>query len=168
MIIIYSSKSGSSAKYASILSSRTGLPSYRVTEEYPASENIVFIGWKKGSKVIGLDSIDRHRLVALCVVGIDRTLDSKALADELNISVPIYYLHGWIDRKEISLPDKLMLCFVCVMMKLKGLDDSNAPVFDAMMNGGSFFNESDLDGIARFLSQNLSKSNSVDATVSKT
>ncbi len=167
MIIVYSSKSGSSAKYASVLSSRSGLPFYRVTDKYPDSENIVFIGWKKGSKVIGLDSIDRHRLVALCVVGIDRTLDSKTLADGLNISVPIYYLHGWIDRKKISLVDKLTLCFVCVMMKLKGLDDSDAPVFDAMMNGGSFFNESDLDGIVRFLSQTPSKSNSVDDSTSK-
>ena len=38
-----------------------------------------------------------------------------------------------------------------VMMKLKGLNEHNKPVFDAMMEGGSFFDEGYLDPMERFL-----------------
>ena len=40
---------------------------------------------------------------------------------------------------------------VCVMMKLKGLNEFNQPLFEAMMGGGSFYDPVYLDSIELFL-----------------
>ena len=40
---------------------------------------------------------------------------------------------------------------VCVMMKLQGLNEQNEPIFNAMMEGGSFYDEKYLDPVELFL-----------------
>ena len=45
---------------------------------------------------------------------------------------------------------KIMFCFICAMYKLRGLNDYTGPMFDAMMNGGSFYDESALEPMIEF------------------
>lgn len=151
-VIVYSSKSGSSRKYAEILSSRTGIPMYQLDDQ-PEGESIVFFGWLRSDVVVGIDRVDRSRLVAVGVVGLDDVgrFQKSAVADRNGIKAPIYYMRGWIDRRRLGILDKGVLLAVSVMMKLKGLNEHNKPVFDAMMEGGSFFDEGYLDPMERFL-----------------
>ena len=91
--------------------------------------------------------------VAVCVVGLDDVgrFDKAAVAERNGVKVPVYYLRGWIDRSKLNIIDKTVLLAVCVMMKLKGLNQYNQPVFDAMMEGGSFYDEKFLDPVTMFV-----------------
>ncbi len=152
MIIVYSSKSGSSKKYAEILSQRTGFPIFPVDSNLPQGEGIIFFGWLKKDTVIGLKYLDRTNLEAVCVVGLDSEgrFDAEKVSSYNGYSAPTYYLRGWIDRSKLTILDKTILLAVSVMMKLKGLNQFNQPIFDAMMVGGSFFDESYIDSIELF------------------
>ena len=154
MIIVYSSKSGSTKSYAEALASRLGCGCVSVRDEIPAEETIVFLGWIRGDEIVGLRGIDRKRVKAVCVVGLDdfgRFESNKPkILDKNSLSVPVFYLRGWIDRSKLNIVDKTVLLAVSVMMKLQGLNQYNQPIFDAMMKGGSFYDESQLDAVERF------------------
>ena len=84
-------------------------------------------------------------------VSIEKDLSFFRKVKESNdVNVPFYNLRGWIDRKKVGLFAKILFVFICAMYKLKGLDDYTGPMFDAMMNGGSFYNESDLEPLIEF------------------
>ena len=150
--IVYSTKSGSSKRYAESLSSRTGLPVYSV-DDCPDQGGIIFFGWLRGSSVVGASSLDMSRVSAVGVVGLDDEgrFDKPGVTEKNGIKAPTYYLRGTIDRSKLNLIDKGVLLAVAVMMKLKGLNEFNKPIFDAMMEGGSFYDESYLDPIEMFV-----------------
>ena len=151
-VIVYSSRSGSSKRYAEALASRTGLEVCEVGTQ-PSDEAVVFFGWLRKDQVMGIGGVDMSRLIAVGVVGLDSPdrFDRRAVADRNGLKVPIYYLRGWIDRSKLNILDKGVLLAVSVMMKLKGLNEFNTPIFEAMMNGGSFYDEGYLDPMAMFL-----------------
>ncbi|MDO5862457.1 MAG: hypothetical protein Q4Q58_06680 [Thermoplasmata archaeon] len=153
MIIVHSSKSGSSKRYAEELASRTGLRCYPVGSDLPEGEPIVFFGWNRGDYVVGLNKVDKSRLKTVCVVGLDDEgrFDGRKVSDRNRVTVPVYYLRGWIDRSKLNLLDKGVLALVAAMMKLRGLNEHNRPIFDAMMEGGSFYYPSYLDSIELFI-----------------
>lgn len=152
-VIVYSSKSGSSRKYAEVLSARTGLSAYPVGQQ-PDGESIVFFGWLRKDTVVGISGVDMSRVIAVGVVGLDDAgrFSRKDVMDRNGITAPVYYLRGWIDRSRLGLIDKAVLLAVSVMMKLQGLNEFNEPIFDAMMKGGSFFDEAYLKDLELFLS----------------
>ena len=154
MIVVYSSKSGSSKSYAETLASRIGCGCFPVDGDIPDGEQIVFFGWLKGSDIVGIRGIDRKRLKAVCVVALDEAgrfeSNKPKVLDRNSVSVPVFYMRGWIDRSKLNIVDKTVLLAVSVMMKLKGLNEFNQPIFDAMMEGGSFYDESQLDAVERF------------------
>lgn len=155
MIIVYSSKSGSSEAYARSLSDSTGISVFSIHDDYPKDQGIIFFGWVRGSTIVGIRSIDRSMLQAVCAVGLDSAsrFDSNKISDHNGFSVPLYYVRGWIRRDKIGLIDKAVLAFVAVMMKLQGLNEFNQPIFDAMMEGGSFYDESQLAPLILFCSR---------------
>ena len=152
-IIVYSSHTGSTEKYALEFASRTALDCYPVGAGYPESEPIAFFGWLRKDVVVGIEKVDRSRLKAVCVVGLDNpgSFHPDIVASKNKYKVPTYYLRGWIDRKRLNIIDKSIVVLVCGMMKLKGLNERNLPLFNAMMEGGSFYDPSYLDPIERFL-----------------
>ncbi len=154
MIIVYSSKSGSSKKYAESLSSRIGADCYSADQNYPKDDSILFFGWLKKNLVSGIRSIDHSKLVAVCVVGLDSDgrFNEAAVSKHNDLSVPIFYLRGWIDRSKLDFFDKAILLAVSIMMRIQGLNQFNQPIYDAMMEGGSFYDESYLDEIEAFCS----------------
>lgn len=157
LIIVYSSKSGSSEKYARSFSDISGYPVYSVKDNYPKDQPIVFFGWVKGPSIVGIRGIDRSMLHAVCAVGLDTSdrFNSQKISDSNNISVPIYYIRGWIVRDRIGFMDKLILSLVAATMKIRGLNSFNEPIFKAMLYGGSFYDDSQLDSLSRFCSSNL-------------
>lgn len=151
-VVVYSSKSGSSKKYAESLSARTGLPIYSVGDQ-PADESIIFFGWLRADTIVGIRGVDTSCLVAVCVVGLDDVgrFDGPKVAEKNGVKVPVYYLRGWIDRSKLNIVEKAVLAWVSAMMKLKGLNEHNQSIFDAMMEGGSFYDEKYLDPIVMFV-----------------
>ncbi len=154
IVAVFSSKSGSSEKYARLFASHVGCECFSAEDRIPGDGSIVFFGWVRGPTIVGLRSIDKSRLKAVCAVGLDSSdrFDKVRMADSNKVSVPIFYVRGWIDRMRLGFVDKTVLAFVSAVMKIRGLNQYNQPVFDAMMEGGSFFDESMLADLERFCS----------------
>ena len=151
-IVVYSSHTGSTEKYARTFAERVGYSCYSVKDAYDPNEEIVYFGWLRGPAVVGLDRIDRKHLIAVATVSIEKDLAFlRKIKDKNEITVPVYNLRGWIDRKKVGILAKILFCFICAMYKLKGLDDYTGPMFDAMMNGGSFYDDSALEPLIEFV-----------------
>ena len=114
---------------------------------------MVFFGWLRKDTVVGLRKVDVSKVRALCVVGLDdeSRFSKPKVAEKNGVGAPVYYLRGWIDRSKLNVIDKAVLAVVAAMMKINGLNQFNQPIFDAMMEGGSFFDESYLAPIELFL-----------------
>jgi len=156
-VIVYTSHTGSTKKYAEILSSRTGLRCFSVKDEIPDNESIIFMGWLSGPRIKGLDRIDPHRLIAVVSVSLSDPPEFgwNKVKDVNHISCAFFHLLGWIDRSKLHIHEKILFAFICASYKLKGLDSTTSPLFDAMMEGGSFFDESALDPVCDFASKHL-------------
>ena len=148
-IVVYSSHTGSSRKYAEIFASRNGFPCYSIKDEYDPDEMIIFFGWLNGPRISGLSAVNKQRLMAVVSVSLSDppSFGWNKVKDTNGIVVPFYHLLGWIDRSKLHFYEKFFFYFICAFMKLRGLDNHTQPLFDAMMEGGSFFDESGLDKI---------------------
>ena len=71
--IVYTSNTGFTAQYASLLGGETGLPVYSLedaSKSLPQSSPIVYLGWLTAGKVQGYDkAVTKFNLQALCAVG---------------------------------------------------------------------------------------------------
>ncbi len=151
-IVVYSSHTGSTQKYAQTFADKVGYACYSVKDEYDRNDEIIYFGWLRGPSIVDLNLIDRKKLIAVVSVSIEKddVLFRKVKESE-KIGVPFYNLRGWIDRKKVGFFPKILFIFLAVKYKLKGLDDYTGPMYDAMLNGGSFYDESGLDPIIEFV-----------------
>ena len=146
-IVLYSSHTGSTKKYAESFSESMGFECHSVSEKIEVTDNVIFFGWLRGPKIVGIDKVNRQRLMAVVAVSLDENPEFgwNKVKDTNSIAVPFYHVRGWVDRKKLNVFEKLFFVFLCVIMKLKGLNSHSQPVFDAMMNGGSFYDETPLE-----------------------
>ncbi|MBE6515045.1 MAG: hypothetical protein E7Z69_08520 [Thermoplasmata archaeon] len=151
VLVVYRSHTGSTKKYAEALAARGGLECIPVRKLKDQEGEIVFFGWLRGSQVVGLSGIDGSRLKAVCVVGLDNRFDKASVVSKNKIKCHVYYLRGWFEPRKVNPFERLFIYVVAAVMKLKGLNQHNQPIFDAMMEGGSFYDESALDDVAKFL-----------------
>lgn len=151
VLVVYRSHTGSTKKYAEALAARGGFECIPARKLKDQEGEIVFFGWLRGSQVVGLAGIDRSRLKAVCVVGLDNRFDKASVVSNNKIKCHVYYLRGWFEPKKVNPFERLFIYVVAAVMKLKGLNQHNQPIFDAMMEGGSFYDESALDDVAKFL-----------------
>ena len=151
-IIVYSSHTGSTKKYAELLSAKTGFELYSIKDKYDPQQQIIYFGWLRGPRIVGLADIDRKKLIAVVAVSLDDHPDFgwPKVKDTNKISVPFYHVRGWIDRKKLNVFEKLFFYFLCAFYKLRGLNSHTEPLFNVMMNGGSFFDESSLENVELF------------------
>ncbi len=152
LVILYNSHTGSSEKYARALSEKTGLSCYSV-DEFKGDDDIIFFGWLRHHDVVGIEKINKSKLKACCIVGLDGEvmLDRALIQKHNKFSSPIFYLRGWIDRSKLTLKDRSILRIVCIKMRIAGLNEFTRPLYDMMLNGGSLYDESYLNQIVEFL-----------------
>ena len=77
MIIVYTSKTGFTKRYADLLAAKTGLlayPAKKVPRELE-EEDILYLGWMKVGKVQGLNRINREKIRAVCGSGTGQTAE---------------------------------------------------------------------------------------------
>lgn len=136
--IVYSSKTGTCKKYAESLSKSTGISVVNAVRE---DEEIVFIGWMKGKKIVGLDEFKPEQIRVLCVVGMAPVCDLEPIRKFYSIDAPAFYLRGAINRKQLSFSDKFILGVVCMFMHLKKMNDADRELCRVVKNGGSYYDE---------------------------
>ena len=115
--ILYSSCTGSCERYAHMMSEATGVPAYQVKDyksKFPR-ENVAYVGWLLGGRIIGLASARRKaRVRAVCQVGMGpEKLSLADVARKQNFlpfkKVPIFYMQGSFNLKRLPLPMKLIM-----------------------------------------------------------
>ena len=153
-IVVYSSHTGSTKKYAELFAERTGLSCYSADDQYGPDESIIYFGWLNGPKITGLDGLDQSKVVAIATVSLDDPPEFgwEKVTEVNKIGVPMFHLRGWIDRSKLKFSEKLFFALLCLVYRLKGLDDHTRPLYDAMQKGGSFFDESGLEEIVSYIS----------------
>lgn len=145
--IVYTSNTGSTARYAQLLSEKTGLPAYPLDEaqrSLPANAEVIYLGWVMASGIQGLKTAaKRFKLRAVCAVGMGRTGTQTELLRSKNPvpdTVPLFTLQGTFDLNKLRGVYRAMMN---VMVKTVGKKLSAKPdrspdeddMLDMMLNG---------------------------------
>ena len=143
----YTSNTGSTEKYAKMLSHQICVPSYSMeeakTKVKPGAE-IIYMGWIMAGKIKGYpEAARKYRIQAVCGVGMGQTgtqLAEVRTKNKVPQRIPLFTLQGTFDIKKLHGVYKMMMN---VMVKTAGkalADKSDRTpedddMLDMMMNG---------------------------------
>ena len=121
--IVYTSNTGFTAQYASLLGGETGLPVYSLEDalkSLPQNSPIVYLGWLTAGKVQGYDkAVTKFNLQALCAVGMAKSgsqMEDVTKSNNLPQGLPLFTLQGGMDRSKLKGFDQM-----AITMLTKGL-----------------------------------------------
>ena len=147
--IVYTSNTGFTAQYASLLGGETGLPVYSLedaSKSLPQSSPIVYLGWLTAGKVQGYDkAVTKFNLQALCAVGMAKSgsqMEDVRKSNNLPQGLPLFTLQGGFDLKKLRGVYKLMMLVMSktVAKKLAAKPDrtpDEEDMLDLFQNGGN-------------------------------
>ena len=147
--IVYTSNTGFTAQYASLLGGETGLPVYSLedaSKSLPQSSPIVYLGWLTAGKVQGYDkAVTKFNLQALCAVGMAKCgsqMEDVRKSNNLPEGLPLFTLQGGFDLKKLRGVYKFMMLVMSktVAKKLAAKPDRTADeddMLDLFQNGGN-------------------------------
>ena len=147
--IVYTSNTGFTAQYASLLGGETGLPVYSLEDalkSLPQSSPIVYLGWLTAGKVQGYDkAVTKFNLQALCAVGMAKSgsqMEDVRKSNNLPQGLPLFTLQGGFDLKKLRGVYKLMMLVMSktVAKKLAAKRDrtpDEEDMLDLFQNGGN-------------------------------
>lgn len=147
--IVYTSNTGFTAEYASLLGGETGMPVYSMEEaEKHLLQNtpILYMGWLAAGKVQGYDkAVTKFNPQALCAVGMTRggsQMEDVKKSNDLPEGLPLFTLQGGFDLKKLRGVYKLMMTVMSKMVAKKlAAKSERTPdeedTLDLFQNGGS-------------------------------
>lgn len=121
--IVYTSNTGFTAQYATLLSHQTGLPLHRLEEAaaLPRGTQVLYLGWLSAGKLQGLKkAATRFRVEAVCAVGLAPECDLTRLAGGNRCEgLPLFYLRGGYAPARIRGKYKLMMAMMKAILSKK-------------------------------------------------
>ena len=147
--IVYTSNTGFTAQYASLLGGETGLPVYSLEDalkSLPQSSPIVYLGWLTAGKVQGYDkAVTKFNLQALCAVGMAKSgsqMGDVRKSNNLPQGLPLFTLQGGFDLKKLRGIYRLMMLVMSktVAKKLAAKPDrtpDEEDMLDLFQNGSN-------------------------------
>ena len=115
-IILYTTNTGSTERYARLLARRTGLPAYSLgaaRKAVPAGAKVIYLGWIMAGSVKGYaDAAKRYQVRAVCGVGMGQTgtqVDSVRKKSGIPAGIPLFTLQGNFDVKKLHGIYRLMM-----------------------------------------------------------
>ena len=147
--IVYTSNTGFTAEYASLLGGETGLPVYALEDakkSLPQNSPILYLGWLAAGKVQGYDkAVTNFDIQALCAVGMTRSgsqMEDVKKSNDLPEGLPLFTLQGGFDLKKLRGVYKLMMSVMSKMVaKEPAAKSERTPdeedTLDLFQNGGS-------------------------------
>ena len=156
--IVYVTNTGSSKKYAEMLSEKTGYPCYALSDSDAAvGTDVVFISWVMAGAIQGISEarVKFGTLKAVVAVGMMKSESQDATLKEKNdVSEAFFTLAGAFDIKKLSGMYKMMMGMMMKMIKAK-LKESNDPKAKEMVEqfeeGFDFVSEENLGEVVEFL-----------------
>lgn len=146
--IVYTSNTGSTARYAKLLGHELGIPVYSAAEAkktLPAGTGIIYLGWIMAGKVKGYpDAAKKYKLLAVCAVGMGQTgTQRKEIREKNGVrgKIPVFTLQGNFDVKKLRGMYRMMMD---IMVKTAGKALENKTdrspeeedMLDMMLHGG--------------------------------
>lgn len=148
--IVYTSNTGFTAQYASLLGGETGLPVYSLEEAVKSltqNSPILYLGWLTAGKVQGYDKVvTKFNLQALCAVGMAKSgsqMEDVKKSNNLPQGLPLFTLQGGFDLKKLRGIYRLMMLVMSktVAKKLAAKPDrtpDEEDMLDLFQNGGNW------------------------------
>lgn len=157
--IIYCSNTGSSKRYAELLSEKTGLPCVDYTKRADVSpeEEIIFIGWIMAGAIQGLKEVRESfsNIKAICGVGMMKGEKYEEETKAKNeITEPYFFLAGDFDMSKLKGMYKMMMGMMLKMIKGKAKesgDEKAGEMIKMLEDGIILFDEAELDSVIEFL-----------------
>lgn len=154
--IVYTSNTGSTEKYAKMLSHQIIVPAYSMKEadkRVKAGAEIIYMGWIMVGKIKGYtEAARKYNIQAVCGVGMGQTgtqLVEVRTKNKVPQRIPLFTLQGTFDIKKLHGVYKMMMN---VMIKTAGkalADKSDRTpeeddMLDMMLNGSERVNAENL------------------------
>ena len=130
--IVYLTNTGSTGRYAEMLSEATGLPALPLREagrEVKLNEEVFYLGWIIQGRINGYNRAAlRFSIVGACGVGMDRPAEDtaakiKAKTGITNPRIKVFYARGEFHMEKLNTVHKLLMGTVLKVMK-EGRGDS--------------------------------------------
>ena len=159
MKIVYETNTGSSEKYALMLSEKTGLEAMslaKAVKEFPEKEEIIFIGWIMAGTVQGLQKArEAFTVRAVCPVGLSKgEKNDNEIKEKNSVTEPMFTLQGNFHIDELKGMYKMMMGMMLKMLKGK-LKENPHPDSDkfitAIETGVDCVSEENLAGIIEWI-----------------
>lgn len=145
--IVYTSNTGSTARYAKMLGHELRVSVYSADEakkNVPAGAEILYLGWIMASGIKGyVDIVKRYKVLAVCAVGMGQTgtqVKEIRAKNAIPDQIPLFTLQGNFDVAKLHGAYKLMMGMM-VKTAGKALADKadrtpeEDDMLDMMMNG---------------------------------
>ena len=159
--IVYVTNTGSSKKYAEMLSEKTGIPAYdfKNSDEVTADTDVIFIGWVMAGAVQGLNEAREKfgSLYAVCPVGMMKSEKNDAeIKQKNNITEPMFFLQGDFHIDRLTGMYKMMMGMMMRMMKSKAKEldpEKGEKMLELFEKGVDFVSEDNLTDIIAWLGE---------------
>ena len=157
--IVYTSNTGSTARYAQLLGQATGLNVYSAEEakkKLAAQTEIIYLGWLMAGGVTGYqDAAKRYSIRAVCAVGMGKTgaqTDGVREKNAIPVDIPLFTLQGNFDVKKLRGVYRIMMS---LMVKTAGKalaekadrTPDEEDMLDMMRNGGERVSMDNLNAV---------------------
>lgn len=157
--IIYCSNSGSSKKYAELLSEKTDIPCVDIKKmsTVKSDEEIIFISWIMAGALQGLKEVREKfsHIKAVCGVGMMKSEKATEETKAKNaITEPYFFLTGNFDINKLTGMYKMMMGMMLKMVKGKikeSGDEKGEEMLKLLENGINGFDEKELETVIEFL-----------------
>ncbi len=166
MVIVYTSNTGFTQQYATLLGEATGNAVYSLQEAkktLPRGTRAIYLGWLMAGHISGLDKANRHLAIhAACGVGLSlpsrQVLDTMAKANGVR-NAPLFYLPGGYDPSKLKGIRRTMLNMVLGGIRQKLAAKSSRTEEDyrqleIITKGGSLVDVAHIQPLLKWLEQN--------------
>ncbi len=156
MTIVYTTNTGSTKRYAELLSEKTGYPCVELSKaDLPKDEEVIFFGWVMLSSIQGLaEAREKFNLKAVCSVGMMGDMDKDSIIEKNAITEPFFAYIGAFDVKKLKGMHKMLINMMLKAIKssVKSSDDpASKKAYEMLEKGFDMVNVKHLGNLLEFL-----------------
>ena len=155
--IVYTSNTGLTEQYATIIAKKTGLPMYRIEDarqKLARGERVIYLGWLMAGMIVSFKKAKKYfDIAAVCGVGLGDSGAQDASVRKTNKiadAIPVFTLQGGMDHEKLTGVYKSMIDVLTKFMKKKkNRTEDEEKMLSLLINGGNYVSE---DNLRAFLS----------------
>lgn len=167
--IIYTTQTGSTKRYAEMISEKTGLPIYSFKDSkknVPVGTDIVYLGWINAGKIQGYRKASkRYKIRAACGVGMSKTgtmTENVRKRTRIAESVPLFTLQGNFNIDKLHGFYRLIMALMAKAIKndlenKKDLSPEEADIADMVIHGGERVKSENLNDFLDWYNSEITK-----------